>query len=63
MLLLQGEFDPLAKTDMHAEAFSAFPNAHKQWVVLKGGDHAALLEKPRDRLISATVNFIEWLEL
>lgn len=62
VLLLQGEFDPLAKTDMHAKAFSDFPNAHKQWVVLKGGDHAALLESSRGRLMDATVNFIEWIK-
>ena len=62
VLLLQGEFDPFAKTDMHARAFSNFPNANKQWVVLKGGDHAALLESARMRLITATVNFIEWLK-
>ncbi|MDA0707520.1 MAG: alpha/beta fold hydrolase [Proteobacteria bacterium] len=61
VLLLQGEFDPLAHTDMHAKAFSEFPNAHKQWVVLKDGDHAALLEKARARLIDASINFIEWI--
>lgn len=61
VLLLQGEFDPLAKTDAHAKLFSELPNANKQWVVLKGGDHAALLETPRMRLIAATVNFYEWL--
>ena len=62
ILLLQAEFDPLAKTDMHAAAFTAFPNADKQWVVLKGGDHAALLEIPRAKIIAATVSFIEWLK-
>lgn len=62
VLLLQAEFDPLAKTEAHAKLFSDLPNAHKQWVVLKGGDHAALLETPRARLIAATVSFIEWLE-
>ena len=62
VLLLQGEFDPLADTATHANAFSAFPNANKQWVVLKGGDHAALLEKARGQLIDASVNFIEWLD-
>ncbi len=62
VLLLQGEFDPFAKTAMHAKAFSDFPDANKQWVVLKGGDHAALLETARGRLIAATVNFIEWLK-
>ena len=62
VLLLQGEFDPLAETKSHAKAFSEFPNANKQWVVLKGGDHAALLEKPRGQLIDASINFIEWLK-
>ena len=62
VLLLQGEFDPLAQTDMHAKIFSNLPNANKQWVVLKGGDHAALLETPRGRLIKATINFIEWIK-
>ena len=62
VLLLQGEFDPLAKNDMHAKAFSDFPNANKQWVMLKGGDHAALLETSRTRLIQASVNFIEWIK-
>lgn len=61
VLLLQAEFDPLAKTNIHARVFSELPNANKQWVVLAGGDHAALLEKPRNRLIAASVNFIEWL--
>jgi pimeloyl-ACP methyl ester carboxylesterase len=62
VLLLQGEFDPLAHTDFHAEAFSKFPNADRQWVVLKGGDHAALLETPRAKLISSSIGFIEWLK-
>lgn len=62
VLLLQGELDPLTSTEFHAKVFSAFPNANKQWVVLKGGDHAALLEKPRVRLVDASINFIEWIE-
>jgi len=62
VLMLQAEFDPLANTEIHAEVFSAFPNANKQWIVLKGGDHAALLEKSRGQLIDATISFIEWLD-
>lgn len=61
-LLLQAEFDPLANTQAHAAVFSALANPNKQWVVLAGGDHAALLETPRQRLISASVSFFEWLE-
>lgn len=60
-LLLQAEFDPLADTDAHARFFSKIANPNKQWVVLAGGDHAALLETPRARLLKATVDFIEWL--
>ena len=62
VLLLQGEFDPLAHTDMHAELFAGLPNGIKQWVVLNDGDHAALLEKSRAQLIDASVNFIEWID-
>lgn len=62
VLLLQGEFDPLAQTQAHANAFATLPNGQKQWVVLNDGDHAALLEKSRGQLIDASINFIEWLE-
>ena len=61
-LLLQAEFDPLAQTEAHAAVFSRLGNANRQWVVLAGGDHAALLETPRMRLIMASVNFMEWIE-
>ena len=60
-LLLQAEFDPLADTDAHARFFAKIPNPNKQWVVLPGGDHAALLETPRAKLIKSTIDFIEWL--
>lgn len=61
-LLLQAEFDPLADTDAHARFFAKIANPNKQWVVLAGGDHAALLERPRAKLIKSTIDFIEWLE-
>ena len=60
-LLLQAEFDPLADTDAHARFFAKISNPNKQWVILPGGDHAALLETPREKLIKSTVDFIEWL--
>ena len=62
VLLIHGEFDPLANAEAHAAIFTRLPNAHKQWVVLKGGDHAALLETSRKRLLQASVNFFEWIE-
>ena len=61
-LLLQAEFDPLADTDAHARLFVSLANPNKQWVVLAGGDHAALLETPRARLIKASVDFMAWLD-
>jgi pimeloyl-ACP methyl ester carboxylesterase len=62
VLLLQAEFDPLANTDAHARLFVKIPTANKQWVVLAGGAHAALLETPRARLIKASVDFMQWME-
>ncbi len=61
-LLLQAEFDPLANTDAHARFFSKIANPNKQWIVLAGGDHAALLETPRAKLIKSSIDFIEWLD-
>ncbi|MFT6094008.1 MAG: pimeloyl-ACP methyl ester carboxylesterase [Pseudohongiellaceae bacterium] len=61
-LLLQAEFDPLASTESHAKVFSNIANPNKQWIVLAGGDHAALLEAPRAKLLKASVDFIEWLK-
>jgi pimeloyl-ACP methyl ester carboxylesterase len=62
VLLLEGEQDPLTYDDTYVDLFLKLPNADKQWIVLKDGDHAALLEKSRGKLIDATINFIEWLE-
>lgn len=61
-LLLQAEFDPLADTQSHAEVFTELANPNKQWVVLAGGDHAALLETPRQRLIDASTAFMQWID-
>jgi pimeloyl-ACP methyl ester carboxylesterase len=61
-LLLQAEFDPLADTDSHARVFMELANPNKQWVVLAGGDHAALLETPRQRMIAASIAFMQWLD-
>lgn len=62
LLLLQAEHDPLAKSESHARFFVKLPNANKQWVVLAGGDHAALLETAKDRLIHSVNDFVEWLD-
>jgi len=62
LLLLQAEHDPLANSESHARFFVRLPNANKQWVVLAGGDHAALLETSKDRLVHSVNDFVEWLE-
>jgi len=62
LLLLQAEHDPLADSESHARFFVRLPNANKQWVVLADGDHAALLETPKDRLVHSVNDFVEWLE-
>ncbi|PCJ47140.1 MAG: alpha/beta hydrolase [Gammaproteobacteria bacterium] len=62
LLFIQGEHDPLASAESDARFFIKLPNANKQWVVLAGGDHAALLEVTKDRLVIAVNNFVEWLD-
>jgi len=59
VLLLQAELDPLAKTEPHAALFKRLGTAERQWVVIPGGDHAALLEDTAPRLIAAIRAFIE----
>lgn len=58
-LVLQGEFDPIAPTDRQVELFTRLGTAHKQWVVIPGGDHAAHLEAPRAYFIHALVSFLQ----
>jgi pimeloyl-ACP methyl ester carboxylesterase len=58
-LVLQGEFDPIAPTVRQVKLFTRLGTAHKQWVVIPGGDHAAHLEAPRDYFIHALVSFLE----
>ncbi len=57
-LLLQGEFDPLAKKRIHRKLFRRLKNTDKQWVVVKGGDHAAFMEAPRELFINAFSRFL-----
>jgi pimeloyl-ACP methyl ester carboxylesterase len=59
VLLLQAELDPLAKTDAHARLFTRLGTLDRQWVVIPGGDHAALLEDTAPRMIAAIRAFLE----
>jgi alpha-beta hydrolase superfamily lysophospholipase len=58
-LVIAGEFDPLAPEDNLARLFTRLGTAHKQWVSVPGGDHAALLETPRAYFIHALAAFFE----
>jgi pimeloyl-ACP methyl ester carboxylesterase len=58
-LLMHGELDPYAPVPSQAAAFSQFGSADRQWIILAGGDHAALLEKTLPAFVAAIVNFIE----
>jgi pimeloyl-ACP methyl ester carboxylesterase len=58
-LLIQGEFDPLASTASQARLFSKLANPDRAWVIIAGGDHAALLEDTQPAFVAAMVNFIQ----
>ena len=59
VLLLHGELDPYAPVASQAKSFARFGSPDREWVILAGGDHAALVEKTLPAFISAIVNFIE----
>ena len=59
LLLLQAELDPLAKTENQARLFTRLGTTDRQWVVIPGGDHAALLEDTAPRMITAIRAFLE----
>lgn len=57
-LILQGERDPLTPSDAQARLFTRLRTADRQWVVLPGGDHAALIEDTHPAFIAAIDSFI-----
>jgi pimeloyl-ACP methyl ester carboxylesterase len=61
-LLITGEFDPLVPIAQQAEFFRDLGTADKWFVILPGGDHAALLETPRERMLHAMDSFMQSLE-
>lgn len=61
-LLMQGQFDPIAPTHVQQAIFTRISTAKKWWIVLKGGDHAALLESPRNEMLIAIDAFIGTLQ-
>ena len=60
-LLVQGEFDPLAKRRAHRRLMKRLNTKDKRWVVIKQGDHAAFMEAnlgARAQFLSELVRFI-----
>jgi pimeloyl-ACP methyl ester carboxylesterase len=61
-LLIQGEFDPIAPTHIQQTLFTGLGIQKKWWVVLAGGDHAALLETPRIEMLDAISTFVAHID-
>ena len=59
VLLLHGELDPYAPVASQAKSFATFGSPDREWIILAGGDHAALVENTMPAFIAAIVNFIE----
>jgi pimeloyl-ACP methyl ester carboxylesterase len=58
-LLIHGERDPLTPAAAQARLFMGLGTADKQWVVLAGADHAALIEDTLPAFVAAIVAFVE----
>ena len=58
-LIIRGEHDPIAPPDRQAKLYLRLGTAHKQWITVPNGDHAAHLENPRRYFIHALVSFLE----
>ena len=61
-LLLKGEYDPLVATKLQLDFFHNLAVSDKWFVLLPGGDHAALLEQPRHKMLLAIDSFIRALD-
>lgn len=57
-LLLQGEFDPFAKTESQEKLFTRLATTDREWIVIPGADHAAFLETPRAYFLDVMVDFM-----
>ncbi|GAC1658321.1 MAG: alpha/beta fold hydrolase [Gemmatimonadaceae bacterium] len=60
-LLVIGQMDPYYanRPSAQAELFVRLGTSDKEWVVLPGGDHAALLERSAPRFVQAIASFLE----
>ncbi|MEQ9403737.1 MAG: alpha/beta fold hydrolase [Cyclobacteriaceae bacterium] len=57
-LILQGEHDPIGPTDRQVKLYTRLGNAHKQWITVPGGDHAAFMETSRPYFIHSLAGFL-----
>ncbi len=57
-LVIHGERDPIARGEAQAALFEGLGTADRAWVVVPGGDHAVLLERPRGYFIDAVDTFL-----
>jgi pimeloyl-ACP methyl ester carboxylesterase len=57
-LVIHGERDPYAPIDAEAALFTKLGTADRQWIVLAGADHAALVENSAPAFIAAIVAFV-----
>lgn len=57
-LVMHGERDPLAPIEAQANLFTKLGTKDRQWVVLPGADHAALIEDSQPAFIAAMVAFV-----
>ncbi len=57
-LVLHGERDPLAPIPAQANLFTKLGTPDRQWVILPGVDHAALIEDSQPAFIAAIVAFV-----
>ena len=62
-LVIAGEHDPLAPVANQARLVASLATGHKQFVSVPGGDHAALLEAPRDYFLHEIVAFLHGVRM
>jgi alpha-beta hydrolase superfamily lysophospholipase len=59
VLVIQAELDPYTQPAAQARLFTRLGTSDRQWIVVPGGDHAALLEDTAPRMIAAIRAFVE----
>jgi len=58
-LLLHGERDPLTPLPAQARLFAQLGNPDRRWIILPGGDHAAMVEDSHAAFMAAVVSFLQ----